>query len=100
MLSVTDIPVIVAFAGIQFTFCVDVAAKFWVAVASGIGTLIAPEDTVHVPGVAEALIKRTAGSPRHIVTGLGVTIGAGGVEFTTTVAVLVQPVVVLVPVTV
>ena len=102
MLNVTDIPVIVALAGIQLTFCVAIAVKFCVLVglASGIGMFIGPELTVQVPGTAEELIKRTAGSPRHIATGLGVTNGGGGVAFTFTVAVLLQPVAVLVPVTV
>jgi len=102
MLKVTDIPVIVAPTGTQFTFSVDVARKFCVlaALASGTGTLIAPEFVAQAPGAFDALIKRTTGSPKHIDTGFGVITGGGGVAFTFIVAVFEQPVAVLVPVTV
>ncbi len=62
--------------------------------------LSGPDEVVQVPGIAEELISRTAGSPRHIATGFGITSGGGGVAFTTTDAVLMQPVAVFVPVTV
>jgi hypothetical protein len=46
---------------------------------SGIGIFTVPEVNVDVPGVEEVALNITAGSPRHMVTGLGVIIGAGGV---------------------
>jgi hypothetical protein len=65
---------------------------------SGIATLIVPEVAVAVP-FPEAAVN-VAIAPEQIVTLVGVTTGAGGVAFTVTVAVLVQPEVVIVPVTV
>ena len=88
MLKLTDIPVTVAPTGTQATFKLDIAP---VAELSGTATLIGPEDTTHDPGAFEALIRRTAGSPKHIDTGFGEITGGGGVAFTFTVAVLVQP---------
>ena len=68
---------------------------------SGIGTLIGPDVKFTDVAVDEELVKRTAGSPKHIVTDVGVTVGGGGVYCIRAVAVLLQPVVeVNVPVTV
>ena len=49
------------------------------AVASGITTLTGPEQNCRLVLLDDELTKRTAGSPRHIVTEVGVTVGAGGV---------------------
>lgn len=49
-------------------------------VLSGITTLIGPEQTEGSEDVVEdEAINLTAGSPKHMVTELGVTVGAGGV---------------------
>lgn len=73
LISLTFAPV-----GTPATVRFEVAATL---VPSGIGTLMVPEDAVtfEVVVVEELAIKRTAGSPKHIVTDDGVTEGAGGV---------------------
>jgi hypothetical protein len=78
MFMVTLTSLIAAPAGTPAMVRSDVAAA---PVPSGIGTLMVPEDavTVELVVVEELAIKRTAGSPRHIVTDDGVTEGAGGV---------------------
>jgi hypothetical protein len=50
-------------------------------VPSGIGTLMVPEEavTVELVVVDDELVNLTAGSPKHIVTDDGVTVGGGGV---------------------
>ena len=63
-------------AGIPETVILLVAPA---GLLSGTITLIGPEQNCTDVLVADELIKRTAGSPRHIVTELGVTAGAGGV---------------------
>ena len=46
---------------------------------SGIGMLIGPEQNCTVVELDDELFSFTAGSPKHIVTDDGVTVGAGGV---------------------
>ena len=64
---------------------------------SGTGILTGPEQKYNVEGVATVFIF-TGGSPIHILTEGG-TITGGGVYLTMAVAVLLQPVAVIVPVT-
>lgn len=67
---------IVAFAGIPEEASV-VVTPF--TLKSGIGTFIGPDEKVTLDVVDVELVNLTAGSPRHMVTGDGVTTGAGGV---------------------
>jgi hypothetical protein len=76
MLNVTAAAVTGQVAGIPETVILLVAPP---ALASGITTLIGPEQNCVVVVVEDEAIKRTAASPRHIATGLGVTVGGGGV---------------------
>jgi hypothetical protein len=76
MFIVTLTSPIVDAAGTPVTFTVDIPAA---PVASGIGTLIVPEAAVTVVVDDDELVKRTDGSPTHIVTDAGVTVGGGGV---------------------
>jgi hypothetical protein len=46
---------------------------------SGIGIFTVPELKVLLNAVEEELFSLTAESPKHIVTGFGVTVGGGGV---------------------
>ena len=63
-------------AGIPETVILLVAPA---GLLSGITTLIGPEQNCTDVAVADELTKRTAGSPKHMATELGVTVGAGGV---------------------
>jgi hypothetical protein len=76
MVIFTLMPVTVALAGIPLTAIVC-AAPAWLL--SGIATAIVPELKATVVVVEEELFSLTAGSPKHIVTELGTTVGAGGV---------------------
>ena len=82
--NLTLIPVIVAPAGIPATarFGVLTPGKTvcgHVAGPSGIVSANVPELKLVVNDCEEDAFSLTAGSPRHIVTELGVTVGAGGV---------------------
>jgi len=76
MVILTRMPVTVALAGIPLT-AIACDAPAWLL--SGIATDMVPELKATVLVVEEELFSLTAGSPRHIVTELGVTVGAGGV---------------------
>ena len=76
MVMRTRMPVTVALAGIPLTAMVC-AAPAWLL--SGISTAMVPELKATVDVVEEDAFSLTAGSPKHIVTELGVTVGAGGV---------------------
>jgi hypothetical protein len=76
MLSVTLMADIVAVAGMPDTGMLCITPF---GVLSGTATLIVPELKHTEVDVDEELISLTAGSFKHIVTGLGVTFGAGGV---------------------
>ena len=77
MLKVTDIADILQPAGTPETVRLLIAPA---GLLSGTITLIGPEQTCgRFEVVDEELINLTAGSPKHIVTEEGVTVGAGGV---------------------
>jgi hypothetical protein len=76
MFKVTLISPSVEPAGTPAMFRLEVAAA---PDPSGTTTAIVPDVAVIVDVVDEELTKRTAGSPRHMATELGVTVGAGGV---------------------
>ena len=84
MLNLALTPVIVAPAGIPDTVIFELVAGYVVGTGgivgpSGITKLIVPEVNVALPKDEDELFSLTAGSPKHIVTGFGVTFGAGGV---------------------
>jgi hypothetical protein len=84
MLNLALTPVIVAPAGIPDTVIFELVAGYDVGTGgivgpSGITILTVPELNVLLYAVVDELFSLTAGSPKHIVTGFGVTFGAGGV---------------------
>ncbi len=81
MFILTFILLIAAPAGIPLTGMVDTPALYGPVgnEPSGIGTLMVPAVKVAVLVDEDALVNLTAGSPRHMVTDDGVTVGAGGV---------------------
>lgn len=76
MLNVTDMADTLQEAGIPVTLIEWFAPT---GELSGTETLMGPEQNCTAVEVEEELVNRTAGSPRHMVTDEGVTVGAGGV---------------------
>ncbi|MBK8496916.1 MAG: hypothetical protein IPL50_19390 [Chitinophagaceae bacterium] len=82
--NLTLIPVIVAFAGIPETGRFGVTTPGNTVCGhdvgpSGIATASVPELKVELNAWEEELFSLTAGSPKHMVTDDGTTVGAGGV---------------------
>ena len=76
MFQVTDIDDMLQAAGIPVTFIVLFTPA---VVLSGTASVSGPEQNCTEVLLAVELVKRTAGSPKHMVTDEGVIFGAGGV---------------------
>jgi hypothetical protein len=84
MLNLARTPVMVAPAGIPATVMFETDAGYDTGTGgmvgpSGITTFTVPELNVFENDWEEELFSLAAGSPKHIVTELGVIVGAGGV---------------------